>query len=55
MRKQSNVLFLLGGLIVGVVLVAPAPTSAQKKSAAGVEATVYIVSPANGAVVSSPV
>ncbi|MGI9316334.1 MAG: DUF4399 domain-containing protein [bacterium] len=53
MRKHTNALFVLGTLLLSVTLCAP--IQAQDKSTASADAKVYIVSPADGAVVSSPV
>jgi hypothetical protein len=53
MRRQTNVVMMLAALVLSVILVAQ--SQAQEKSSAGADAKVYIVSPANGVVVSNPV
>ena len=53
MKTYSNVLAVLTALFMSVIQVIP--TQAQEKSTAPENAKVYIVSPADGAVVSSPV
>ena len=53
MKTYSNVLAVLTALFFSVIQVIP--TQAQEKSTAPEDAKVYIVSPADGAVVSSPV
>ena len=53
MRNRTSAVSILATLFVSVIFIIP--IQAQEKSTAPADAKVYIVSPADGAVVSSPV